>query len=70
MVTFEELNGGHKIDVMNIYNYYVENSYAAYPEKKLEYSFFENIMNMTKGYPAYAIKMDEKVVGFFLYSGI
>jgi len=64
MVTFEELNNRHRSDVMNIYNYYVENSYAAYPEKKLPDTFFENIRNMTKGYPAYAVKMDGKAVGF------
>ena len=64
MVTFEKLNEEHKADVMGIYNYYVENSYAAYPEKSLPDTFFGTIMTMTEGYPAYAVKMDEKVVGF------
>jgi len=64
MVTFEELNEKHQIDIMSILNYYVENSYAAYPEKSLKDSFFGNLMCMTEGYPAYAVKMDEKVVGF------
>ena len=64
MVTFEELNEEHKIDVMRIFNYYAEKSYAAYPEKRLPYAFFGNIMGMTEGYPAYAVKMDDKVAGF------
>jgi len=64
MVTFEKLNERHKFDVMNILNYYVENSYAAYPEKELSDTFFESIINMTKDYPAYVVKIDEKIVGF------
>jgi L-amino acid N-acyltransferase YncA len=36
MVKFEELNEGHKNDVMSILNYYVENTYAAYSEKSLQ----------------------------------
>jgi len=64
MGTFEELNEEHRIDVMRIFNYYVENSYAAFPEKSLPDEIFDNFMCMTEGYPAYAVKMDEKVVGF------
>ena len=64
MIIFEELNEEHKIDIMSILNYYVENSYAAFPEKKLDDTFFGNLLCMTEGYPAYAVKMDEKVVGF------
>jgi len=64
MLTFEKLNKEHEIDVMSIFNYYVENSYAAYPEKSLPDVFFKNLMCMTEGYPAYTVKMDEKVVGF------
>ena len=64
MITFEKLNEEHKIDVMSILNYYVDNSYAAFPEKSLPDEFFGNLMRMTEGYPAYAVKMDEKVVGF------
>jgi len=64
MVIFEELNERHKCDVMNILNYYVENSYAAYSEEKMADTFFENIVNMTTGYPAYVVKIDENIVGF------
>jgi phosphinothricin acetyltransferase len=64
MITFEKLNAEHKIDIIRIFNYYVENSYAAYAEKKVADAYFENIMGVTEGYPAYAVKMDEKVVGF------
>ena len=64
MVIFEELNEEHKNDVMSILNYYIENSYAAFPEKSLPDEFFGKLMCMTEGFPAYAVKMDEKVVGF------
>ena len=49
---------------MAIFNYYVENSYAAYPEKKVPDTFFVHMLEITKGYPAYAVKMNEKVIGF------
>jgi phosphinothricin acetyltransferase len=56
----------HGREVMDIFNYYVENSFAAYPEQKLPYEFFGKFLEMTRGYPAYVIKnnADGKVIGF------
>jgi len=50
---------------MDIFNHYVENSFAAYPENKLPYEAFDMFMQMSKGYPTGSIK-DEKgnIVGF------
>jgi len=63
-VKFENLNKEHVPEITGIYNYYVENSYAAYLEEKVTDDFFYNLLESTKSYPAYAIKADEKVVGF------
>lgn len=63
-VEFESLGIEHQTEVLNILNYYVENSFAAYPEKKLLDAFYGNLLEITKGYPAYAVKIDGRVIGF------
>ncbi len=51
--------------IIDICNYYVENTFAAYPENKAPYEFFEILMNMSQGYP-FLVAKDEKsrVLGF------
>ncbi len=51
--------------VMDIFNYYVENSFAAYPENKLPYQAFDMFLQMSNGFPSGAVK-DENgdIVGF------
>ncbi|WP_310600499.1 N-acetyltransferase family protein [Desulfobulbus sp.] len=63
-IELKSLGAEHQGEVMNILNYYVENSFAAYPEKKLPDAFYGNLLEMTKGYPAYVVKIDGKVIGF------
>ena len=63
-ITFEPLGLDHEKEVMRIFNYYVENSFAAYPEKKLPDEFFERFLEMSEGYPAYAVKWQGKIIGF------
>lgn len=65
-VEFENLTLEHVPAITGIYNYYVENSYAAYIDKKVHDIFFCNLLKTANGYPTYAIKIDEKVVGFCL----
>jgi len=63
---FEKMTKEYSKEVMDIFNYYVENSYAAYPEMKLPYEFYNRFLKMTKGYPAFIIKNKDKqkVLGF------
>jgi len=50
---------------MDIFNYYVENSFAAYPENKLPYQAFDILMQMSNGLPTGTIKdQNGKIVGF------
>jgi phosphinothricin acetyltransferase len=50
---------------MDIFNYYVENSFAAYPESKFPYQAFDVFLKMSKGFPAWAIKDENgRTVGF------
>jgi L-amino acid N-acyltransferase YncA len=52
-------------NIIDIFNYYIENSFAAYPERKIPYEFFQTILETTRGYPFLVAKDDnEKVLGF------
>jgi L-amino acid N-acyltransferase YncA len=53
--------------IIDIFNHYVENSFAAYPEAKVPYEFFGLFMNMSQGYP-FLVAKDEngKPLGFGL----
>ncbi|MEN6440621.1 MAG: N-acetyltransferase family protein [Syntrophobacter sp.] len=37
--------------IIDLFNFYVENTFAAYPEQKVPYEFFDVIMQMCRGYP-------------------
>lgn len=51
--------------VMDIFNYYVETSFAAYPDTKLPYQAFDLFLQMSNGYPRAAVTSPAgKVVGF------
>jgi phosphinothricin acetyltransferase len=63
-ITFEPLMQQHGEEVMRIFNYYIENSFAAYPEKQLPEEFFGRFLEMTEGYPSYALRWHEKIIGF------
>ena len=61
---FEPMNKDHEKDVMEIFNYYIENSFAAYPESKLTDQFFEKFLEVGQVYPSYVIKDNDKIIGF------
>jgi phosphinothricin acetyltransferase len=42
--------------IISVFNYFIENSFAAYPEKKVGYGFFERLKQMTKGFPFYVVE--------------
>ncbi|HUI39564.1 MAG TPA: GNAT family N-acetyltransferase [Methanothrix sp.] len=51
--------------VIDIFNHYVENSFAAYPERKVPYEFFQTLLNLTEGYPFLVAKdSNGRVIGF------
>lgn len=52
-------------EIMDIFNFYVENSFDAYPEKKLPYEFFDTLLNLCQGYPNATVKnISGEVAGF------
>ena len=51
--------------VVSIFNYFVQRSFAAYPEEPVGDEFFDRVRDMSKGYPAVTARTDDdKVAGF------
>ncbi|MBD3217366.1 MAG: GNAT family N-acetyltransferase [candidate division Zixibacteria bacterium] len=53
--------------VVNIFNYFVENSFAAYPQRKVGLEFFYRLRELAGNYPFYAaVDKGKGVIGFGL----
>jgi len=66
-VILEKLNADHRSPVIDIFNYYIENGFAAYPETKVPYEFFDMFLGLVQKYPAAAVKDETgRVVAFAL----
>ena len=57
-------------EIVDIFNYYIEHSYAAYPEQRVSVDFCAMMMAQCSRYPSVTIKtQDGKIVGFgFLHA--
>lgn len=65
MATIREMNKEDRISVIDIFNFYIENSFAAYPEVKIPYEFFDEIFLKSEGYPRIVIEQKEGIVAGF-----
>jgi L-amino acid N-acyltransferase YncA len=45
-VKLEPITIEHQKEIMDIFNYYIENCFAAYSENKLPYEFFEKFLQL------------------------
>ena len=66
-IRFEKMVEGDREAVIDLFNYYIENSFAAYPDKKVPYGLFDQFLTLTEGYPAFTVRDEEqadRVVGF------
>lgn len=51
--------------IMDVFNHYVENSFAAYPEDRLPYQAFDMFLQMSHGLPAGSVRdRNGRIVGF------
>lgn len=50
--------------VMDIFNHYVENSFAAYPQDRLPHQFFGVMQASFNGFPHAVVTWGDEVVGF------
>ena len=61
----ESISPDDRESVIDIFNHYVENSFAAYPESAVPYEFFDMLLQMAHGYPTVAAKDEHgKTMGF------
>jgi L-amino acid N-acyltransferase YncA len=52
-------------DIIKIFNYYVENSFAAYPEARVSDNFFDLFLTISQGYPFLVAKdTNRNILGF------
>jgi len=59
------LSEGDRNAVIDIFNYHVENGFAAYPEQELPYEFFDHFQQIMAGYPSVSVRdEDGKLIGF------
>jgi L-amino acid N-acyltransferase YncA len=65
-VTLAPMTEEYGKEVMAVFNYYIENSYAAYFEQCLPDAFFGRLLEMINGYPAYVVKdtLPVQTIGF------
>ena len=62
---FENLSNEDRKSVIDIFNHYIENSFAAYFEEKVSYDFYDGFMRISEGYPRIAVKSDNgELIGF------
>ena len=51
--------------VLDIFNFYVKHSFAAFPEESVSYEFFDRLMAVSDGFPRTVARDDQgRVVGF------
>lgn len=60
-IEFKNMTKEYSKEVIDIFNYYVENSYVAYPESKLQYEFFKKFLEIISGYPAFVINKKKMI---------
>jgi phosphinothricin acetyltransferase len=54
-------------EIVDIFNHYIETSFAAFPDHPLPYDAFDSILNKCKGFPTVTVKDGQgSVVGFGL----
>jgi L-amino acid N-acyltransferase YncA len=59
------LSSSDREEVIDIFNYYIENGFAAYPERRVPYEFFDLLLQSTVGYPTSIAKNHKKtILGF------
>jgi phosphinothricin acetyltransferase len=63
--SLEPMGTDHRKSVIDIYNHYIEKSWAAYPDEPVVYELFDRFLDMTRGYPSLVVRTDSgEVVGF------
>jgi L-amino acid N-acyltransferase YncA len=63
--SLEKMSESHRTAVIDIFNHFIRQSFAAFPEEEVDYRFFDRILETAQSNPALVIITgDHKVVGF------
>jgi L-amino acid N-acyltransferase YncA len=63
--SFEKMSESHRGAVIDIFNYFIKHTFAAYLDEAVDDLFFGRFLAMSRGYPALVIKTGHhQVVGF------
>lgn len=63
--TISPITNEDKEPIIDIFNYYIANSFAAYPETEVPYEAFGFFLKMFEGYPTATVKdANGKILGF------
>jgi L-amino acid N-acyltransferase YncA len=66
-ITFSPISETDKEDIVDLFNYYIEHSFAAYPEQKVPYGFFSLFLETCRNYPSIVARLpDGTLAGFGL----
>jgi len=55
-ITLTPISTDDRGAVVDIFNHYVDNSFAAYPETHLPYEAFDKLLELSRGYPTVAAR--------------
>jgi L-amino acid N-acyltransferase YncA len=62
---FAEMSASHRQAVIDIFNYFITESHAAFLTEVVDYPFFDHFLKMAHGYPALVVQAGcGQVVGF------
>lgn len=65
--TFGPISDTDRMPVIDLFNYYIEHSFAAYPEQNVPYEFFTHLLETCRNYPSVVARLsDGTVAGFGL----
>ena len=66
-IVFSPLSESDRKPVIDIFNYYIGNSFAAYPEQEVPYEFFSLFLDACRNHPSVVARLsDGTVAGFGL----
>ena len=54
--TLSPVGESDRTGIVDIFNHYVEHTFAAYPEEKVPYAFFDLILGITRDYPVVTVR--------------
>lgn len=65
--TLAPIRNTDRTEIVDIFNQYVENGFAAFPDQKVPYEVFDGFMKQAQGYPTLSAKdTNDALVGFAL----